>query len=197
MIVKIWLLIIAIATAPAWAQRGGAGSSGPSMPGSFQMAAMAMVLTSSTKQGGQGPQGSTILTHSEIQYNKDWWGVGLYFQYDKHGDSQTDTGLGPKVELTWSPFFLEIGYTFMVSRGFTDRSIAKQTGNGLIIAPGVRFKLNMGQGGGGGAAGGGGMFFEASYKYRTQKLTKQDSTALSEPIEQTDGYPVFGLGYKF
>ncbi len=195
---KTWfltLLMFSTQAALAGPPSGGGGGSGPTGPGTFQMSAMAMVLTSSTKQGGQGPEGSTILTHTDIQYNKSWWAAGIYFQYDKHGDSQTDTGLGPKVELVYGPFYFEIGYTFMVSRGFTDRSIAKQSGSGLLLSPGVRFSLGGAAGGGGGT--GGKWFFQASYKYRTQKLTKQDGVALSENIEQTDGYPVFGLGYKF
>jgi len=194
-----WLLLfILILSAPALAQRGGGGGSTPSGPGSWYAAAMAMVLTSSTKQGGQGPEGSTILTHWEAQYNKSWWGAGLFLQYDKHGDSQSDIAYGPKVELVYGSFFFEIAYAFAVSREFTDRSIAKQTGTGMIFGPGVRFKIATGQGGGGGGGSpGAGLYFEASYKYRTQKLTKQDAVALDEPIEQTDGYPVFGLGYKF
>lgn len=184
---KRWVVIFfSVVAVNAHAQSGGG-----SAPGKFHVAAMAMVLTSSTKQGGQGPEGSTILTHSEVVYTKGWWGAGLYFQFDRHGDSQSDTGVGPKLELIYGPFYLELGYTFSVNRGFTDRSIAEQTGDGFLIGPGVRFAL--GQGGG----AGGGMFFQASYKYRTQKLEEQDGVPLSEPIEQTDGYPVFGLGYKF
>ena len=63
----------------------------------------AMALTSSTKQGGQGPQGSTFLTHSELLHSWDWFGVGVYFQYDRHGESQTDTAVGPKIEFSFSP----------------------------------------------------------------------------------------------
>ena len=193
---KTWVLILCMLSATQ-ATAGPPSGGGPSLPGAFQMSAMAMVLTSSTKQGGQGPEGSTILTHTDIQYNKSWWAAGIYFQYDKHGDSQTDTGLGPKVELIYGPFYFEIGYTFMVDRAFVDRSIAKQSGNGLLFGPGIRFALGGGAGGGGGGGMGGKWFFQASYKYRSQKLTKQDGVALSENIEQTDGYPVFGLGYKF
>lgn len=179
------LLLILFFTSHAWAGPPGGGSSSPAGAAKFQVAAMAMLLTSSTKQGGQGPQGSTILTHTDIQYNKSWWGAGLMFQYDKHGDSETDTAIGPKLELVYAPFYLELGYLFKVDRGFTDRSIANQTGNGTLFGLGIRFALS------------GGVFFQASYKMRTLKLTKQDGTPLDEPIEQTDGYPVGGIGYSF
>lgn len=171
---------------------GGGGGGGASGPGAFQVAGMAMVLASSTQQGGQGPEGSTILTHSEAQYNKDWWGGGLFYQFDKHGENQTDHAFGPKLELVYGAFYFELGYAFMVERNFTDRAIAKQSGNGLIYGFGWRFNLGAAQKG-----GGGGMFFQASYKYRTQNIDKQDGVKLSEPIVQTDGYPVFGLGYRF
>ncbi len=183
-----WLALMAL----LFCQTGYAqGSSGAAGPGGFHASAAAMVLTSSTKQGGQGPEGSTILTHSELMYSKSWWGFGIYFQYDKHGDSETDTGIGPKLELAYQPFYFELGYTFNVARSFTDRSIANQTGDGMLLGVGVRFALASG----GGKTGG--MYFQASYKYRTQKLGKQDGVSLDEPIEQTDGYPVFGLGYRF
>lgn len=153
---------------------------------------MAMALTSSTKQGGNGPQGSTFLTHSELQYNWNWFGLGLYFQYDRHGEAETDTGVGPKLEFDFSPFYLELGYTAKVTRAYTDRSIAQQTGTGSLIGVGVRFSLGATQSG-----PGGGLFFQASYKYRTQTLNQQDGVDLTESIVQVDGYPVVGIGYKF
>lgn len=179
----IWTLLISLMAFTAQAQTAA--------PGAFQGAAMGMLLNSSTKQGGDGPQGSTILTHSEIQYNQSWWGFGLFVQYDRHGNNQQDMAYGPKLELVYLPFYLEIGYALAAERNFNDRSIAKQSGSGTVIGLGVRFKLGMAQG------PGGGMFFQASYKYRTQNLSKQDGVKLDEPIVQMDGYPVFGLGYQF
>jgi hypothetical protein len=183
----LFLMLIAFASSSALAQSAPAtGVVGT------RVSLMAMALTSSTKQGGNGPQGSTFLTHSEVQYNWNLVGLGLYFQYDRHGEAETDTGFGPKIEFDFEPFYLEIGYTLKVTRAYTDRSIAQQTGTGTLFGVGVRFSL-AGQG----TPGGGGLFFQASYKYRSQTLKQQDGVDLSEPIEQTDGYPVLGIGYKF
>lgn len=161
----------------------------PFLEGTMQVSGMGMLMSSSTKQGSQGPEGTTILTHSEFVFNRGWWAWGFYYQYDKHGKNQEDVGYGPKVELVWSPFYLELGYTYYVDRGYKDRVIAAETGSGSILGGGVRFLL--------GGIGASGVFFQASYKYRTQKLVRQDGVRISESIEQKDGYPVFGLGYQF
>ncbi len=153
-----------------------------------------MAMTNSTKQGGQGPEGSTLLTQSEVNYHFDWTGLGLFFQYDKQGSNETDTAFGPKIELHTGPFYLEGGYALSVKRAYTDRTIEAQTGSGWILGLGTRFML----GGGPGSTGsGGGIFLQFSYKYRIQSIREQDGVKLSEPITQKDGYPLFGIGFRF
>jgi len=159
-----------------------------------------MLLSSSTEQGGSGPKGSTVLTQSELLLNRRFFGIGAFFQYDKQGTAQTDMAVGPKLELHFGPIYFEGGYSVMVSRAFTDRSIAKQSGTGYFVGAGVRFMMKKGGGGGGGRGGGGGkpgFYFQASFKYRLQEITKQDDATLSEPIKQMDVYPMIGIGYKF
>jgi hypothetical protein len=110
----------------------------------------------------------------------------LYGQYDRQGDSETDLAVGPRLELTWDPFYFELGYAALMHRSFVDRSVAEQTGNGFLLGVGTRFAL-----------GTGGAFMQFSYKYRTQTVTKQDDAGLDEPITQVDGYPLFGVGLGF
>lgn len=160
----------------------------------MHLALGAMALTNSTSQGGQGPSGSTILTQTELTYHGEWWGAGTFFQYDRQGSNQTDTALGPKLELHHGPFYLEGGYALLMQRAFTDRSIAKQTGSAWVLGMGVRFMLSATPGGTG---GGPGFFLQFTYKYRIQSIKKQDEAELSEPITQKDGYPLFGIGLLF
>jgi len=152
----------------------------------FSVAAGMMALTNSSKQGGQGSAGSTILTETDVTYHMDWWGAGLYVQYDKQGANETDFAAGPQLELTYDPFYMELGYAVMMKRAFTDRAIAEQTGNGMTVALGARFSLD-----------GGPAFLQFSYNYRQESVIKQDGKALDERITQIDGYPLFGLGVSF
>jgi hypothetical protein len=155
------------------------------------VAAGVMALTNSTEQGGQGSAGSTILTETEMTYHGSYWGMGGYFQFDKQGSNQTDTGAGIKGELHADPFYFEFGYTFFMQRAFTDRSIANQRGNGMLLGVGTRFPV------GAGSTYQSGTFLQFSYKYRTQQINDQDGEKLDEPIKQTDAYPMFGIGYDF
>jgi hypothetical protein len=148
-------------------------------------AASAMFMSNSSQQGGQGPSGSTLLTHSDLVYLGPWWGLGTFFQFDKQGDSETDTALGPKIELLHSVFYLEGGWAPLMNRAYTDRTIAKQTGSAFIAGLGVRIHFPSR------------LFLQFSYKYRAQIVKKQDGVELSERIYQRDGYPLFGLGYRF
>lgn len=159
----------------------------------WHFATSLMALSNSTKQGGQGPSGSTLLTQTELHYHFAWWGLGTFFQFDKQGSAETDTALGPKVELHTGPFYFEYGYAFLMQRAFTDRTVAKQNGSAHVFGIGVRFSL----GAAGGRGGGGGLFIQSVYKYRIQTIKEQDGALLSESISQTDGYPLFGIGYKF
>lgn len=147
------------------------------------MATGAMFLTNSSEQGGSGPSGSTLLTQTELNYrfNKTI-GLGTFFQFDKQGASETDILLGPKLDLMFKVLYFEFGYAFLVNRGFTDRTIASQKGSALLFGAGVRVPL------------GAKTFLQFSYKYRIQNISEQDGVALSEPIKQTDGYPLFGIG---
>lgn len=159
-----------------------------------------MGLTNSTKQGGQGAEGSTILTQTDFTYHGSWWGAGLYFQYDKQGTAETDIAAGPRLEATWNPFFIEYGYAVKMNRSFTDRAIKEQEGKGYTLGVGARFPIGASAGGGaGGATEGGvsGAFLQFSYKFRTQQITTQDGEELDEPITQTDGYPLFSIGFGF
>jgi len=150
-----------------------------------------MALSSSTQQGGQGPSGSTFLTHTEYIYNFSRWGLGLFYLMDKQGSAETDTSYGPKIEVRLGSFYLDVGYAIAANRAYTDRSIANETGSGMYYGLGTRFNLGMAKG------PGGGWYFFANYKSRTYTINKQDGVELSEKITQKDNYPIFGLGYHF
>lgn len=159
-----------------------------------------MAFMNSTQQGGQGPQGSTILSQAELLYLGPWWGIGMFTQLDRQGSNELDLLLGPKIELHWGPFYIEGGYAALLQRTFTDRTIARQSGVGWITGIGTRFSLGGGGGGGSYASGGGGggnFFLQFSYKYRIQQIYHQDGVPLSQPIIQMDAYPLFGIGYRF
>ena len=170
-----------------------AGQSHAGQPG-LGLALGGMFLTNSSQQGGSGPSGTTLLTQTDFFYNWTWFGVGVLFQYDKQGSDETDITFGPKLELHWGVFYLEGAYAPLMQQAFTDRSISKQTGSAWLYGVGVRISLS---GSSGGSGGGGGFFFQAAYKYRTQTITQQDGNPISQNIVQSDGYPLFGVGYHF
>jgi hypothetical protein len=147
-----------------------------------------MAMTNSTKQGGQGTSGSTILTQFDASWHWGYFATGIYTQYDKQGNSQTDFALGPRLELTFEPFYLELCYAAMLERNFIDRAIETQTGSGYQIGIGTRFSLGESSSP---------WFLQSSYRYRVQNVKKQDGVKLEEPITQTDGYPLFGIGFGF
>lgn len=159
----------------------------------YHFGAGLMALSSSTQQGGTGPSGSTVLMQYEFFHNWSWFGFGAFVLSDKQGASEQDLAYGPKIELYWGSFYLDIGYAISAKRTYTDRSIAEESGNGMYYGVGTRF--NLGAAGGGGT--GGGWYFFANYKFREYTITKQDGVDLSEKIIQKDAYPIFGLGYRF
>jgi hypothetical protein len=161
----------------------------------LHLAITAMALGSSTRQGGQGPSGSSLMTHSDLVFNFPLIGIGMFLEYDAHGTSQTDLGYGPKAELHLGPFYVEAGYTYGVKRSYTDRSIAADTGTGWIAGIGVRIGAPTAKKSG--SRGRKGWFFQAAYRYRNQTITKQDGVDLGERINQYDGYPTIGFGYLF
>lgn len=146
-----------------------------------------MALSSSVSQGGTGPSGSSILSRSEFVWAYNYWGIGAMFDYDMHGQNEKDSAYGIKLETYLSNVFFEFGYFLSAKRAYTDRAVADETGTGSVIGLGARFPVGKG----------GRTFFHASYKMKTQTLTKQDGIDLSEPITQTYGYPVFGFGLSF
>jgi hypothetical protein len=152
----------------------------------FLTSVSVMALTNSTKQGGQGASCSTVLTETELTYHGTFWGVGAYFQYDRQGKPEVDTAAGPKFELYMDPFYVDFGYAVFMQRAFDDRSIANQRGKGHQLGLGLRSTLP-----------GSSLFFQFSYKYRTQTVTEQDGEAMDEPLTQVDGYPLFGVGVHF
>ncbi len=176
----------AIGLSMALASSASAGEQG------LHLAMGVMALTNSTEQGGQGPKGSTILTQTELVYHGPWWGLGGYFQYDMQGSNEKDTAVGPKGELHFGPFYFQGGYSLLMQKAFTDRSIAKQTGKGWVFGVGARFKLGASSG-----STASGPFLQFTYVYRIQNVEKQDGVVLSEPISQKDGYPLFGIGIIF
>ncbi len=148
-----------------------------------------MVLNSETQQGGVGPSGSTVLTQIDFLKTYKMMGYGIVFNYDKHGKNEIDSSYGIKLEFHLDKFYFEAAYLLSAKRAYTDRSIAEESGDGLLYGFGARFPIGRG--------GDKGPFFHASYKIKNQNLKKQDGVDLSEPIKQTDGYPVFGFGYNF
>ncbi len=155
-----------------------------------------MAMSNSTKQGGQGTEGSTFLSQTNLTWHGSWWGLGLFAQRDSQGKSEVDTAYGPRLELTWNPFYLEYGYAMRLNRSFTDRAIAEQEGTGSMLAIGTRFGLGAAKStpGVGGIQG---LFLQFTYTLRTQTVKTQDGEKLDEAIVQTDGYPLFGIGYGF
>lgn len=149
-----------------------------------------MALTNSTKQGGNGSQGSTLLTESNFMWQDGWYGAGGFFQYDKQGTSEVDTAAGPRLELIYDPFFFAFEYSLMMTRAFTDRAVAQQKGSGFSFEAGARFGVNGGN-------DNAGLFLFGAYNYRVQTVSKQDGVALDDKITQIDGYPLFGLGIGF
>lgn len=160
----------------------------------YHFGAGLMALSSSTQQGGAGPSGSTLLMQYEFFHNWSWFGAGLFVLSDKQGSAEQDLAYGPKIELHWDVFYLDVGYALSAKRTYTDRSIAEETGTGMYYGIGTRF--NLGAAGGGGGVGGGWYFF-ANYKFREYTIIKQDGVELSEKIIQKDSYPIFGLGRRF
>lgn len=183
----VWLIILIGCFAS-----GADAQSGALATGRQFLSATLMALTSSTKQGGEGPAGSTTLSQTEYVYAWTHFGLGLFFLYDMQGSAEKDSMMGPKLEAYLDPFYLQLGYISSAKRAYTDRTIAEQTGTGTLLGLGVRFKL------GASASGAtGGWFFQASYNYRTLVIQKQDGIELDEKIQQVDGYPLVGLGYQF
>lgn len=160
------------------------------------MASGVMAMANSTKQGGQGSEGSTFLSQTDLSYHGAWWAVGAFFQYDKQGKSQVDTASGPRFELFYKPFYIEYSYGLQMNRSFTDRAIAEQTGKSSILGLGARFKLSASSGSTS-SSGLNGLFLQFSYKIRTQTISKQDGHDLDQAIVQEDTYPLFGIGLGF
>lgn len=142
-------------------------------------------LATSTKQGGNGPEGSTLMTHFEFGVHKPNWAYGLVYQYDQHGEFQKDTSLGLKLEGTYKQMYFDVGYLLDVQRVYNNRTYEKETGDGYYFGFGGRVNFSKRY------------FFTLAYKYRVQKIKKQDDTALSDPIIQTDSYPLLGVGVSF
>ncbi len=153
-----------------------------------------MALSNSTHQGGQGAEGSTFLSQTDISYHGAWWALGAFFQYDKQGRSEIDTASGPRLELAWKPFYIDYAYGLQMNRSYTDRAIAEQTGHSSTIGVGARFNLTEAKAEGAGLKG---FFLQFSYKMRTQTIQKQDGKPLDQAIVQKDGYPLFGIGAGF
>lgn len=153
-----------------------------------------MALSNSTRQGGQGSEGSTFLSQTDISYHGAWWAVGAFFQYDKQGKSEIDTASGPRLEVFWKAFYLDYAYGLQMNRSYNDRAVAEQTGSSSTLGLGARFNLTGSTTEGSGLKG---VFLQFSYKIRTQTVKKQDGRDLSEPIIQKDGYPLFGIGVGF
>ncbi len=149
-----------------------------------------MFLTNSSEQGGNGAEGSTLLTQADLVYpglvlTGTWFALGGFFQFDKQGANETDLMGGPKIEMSDGPFYLEAGWAPFLQRNFTDRSIASQGGYGWMFGAGVRIFTSPS------------FFLQFNYKYRIQIIEEQDEVLLSEPIYQRDGYPTMGIGFKF
>lgn len=184
-----WVLLVCsfFATSPAFARQV-----------VYHVSGGVMALTNSTLKSGQGPEGSTILSQADAFVSHKFYGGGLFVQYDRQGSTQTDFAFGPKLEIYWKVFFLEGGYAFIMNRNFTDRTVATQKGSGYYYGVGVHVPIH-GSIGGSASGRAKGMFLQASYRFRTQKITEQDGVELSagNVITQQDGYPLFGIGYAF
>lgn len=161
------------------------------------MATGFMALANSTSQGGQGSEGSTFLSQTDLSYHGSWWALGAFFQYDKQGKAEIDTASGPRFEVFYKPFYLEYAYGMQMNRSFKDRAIAEQTGKSSTIGIGARFKLGASTSNASGGAGLQGLFLQFSYKIRTQTISEQDGHGLDQAIVQKDTYPLFGLGVGF
>ncbi len=177
---KLLFLFVFILSFNTYAQKGSSGGK------KKILSVGAMILSSTTTQGGTGPSGSSVLTQSEFVWAWNRVGLGPIFLYDAHGTNEKDSAYGIKAEAYISNFYIELAYLISAKRAYTDRAIAAETGTGLLYGFGARFPISSK-----------GAFFHASYKFKTQTLNKQDGVDISEPITQRDGYPLFGFGYSF
>lgn len=186
---KTFLFLLAFVLLGATAQGQSKGASSGGSP-KYIFGTAVMFMNSETQQGGAGPSGSTLLSQTDLLKSWKNLGYGIVFNYDKHGKNETDSSYGIKFEYRLDKFYFEAAYLIAAKRAYTDRSIAEETGDGMMYGFGARFPIGKG-----GKTSG--PFFSASYKIKTQTLKKQDGVDISEPIKQSDGYPLFGFGIGF
>lgn len=128
--------------------------------------------------------GSASFNRFDLQWNfqKYFSGIGLFYEQDKFGKSQTDTVTGLIVELVAGSFFLKIMPGF-IQQEFTERSFTKRSGGYLAYEAGIRGDLY-----------GGFLFYEVALHRRTQTIDQEDSRTMLDKYTKTETMPMLGLG---
>lgn len=125
-----------------------------------------------------------LLTQVNVQYSMPAYysGVGLIYQMDKVGRTETDTTIGLKLDIVYSEYYVDFSYG-VTSQRFVSRLIGTRSGFQTQVGFGRRSPLQNGR-----------MFFDFSLKHRTTTLTKEDGSSLNDVIIQTELVPLLGLG---
>ncbi len=147
------------------------------------------VSDASQRDGKDLPGGTTTYLSVAGQYNvpKYFAGIGLIYQKNDTGETQSETAVGLKLELFYYewPFYLEFVPFSVLHQEFANRSIESRDGNMTLFGLGVRADLFSW------------LFFDGSFKIRTSTYKKEDGVEMPEPIVRTEKMPYLGLGLKF
>ncbi len=179
-----------LATTSAFGQGGGGGvsvdtkGSGGVSSGFLLSTHMFFYTDNSSLGNDKLNDGSSSYTRFDAQYNmSDYFsGFGFFYQQDKFGKGQTDTGMGLIVELVAGSFFVK----FMpgsIQQQFVDRSFAKRAGSYLAYEAGIRGNFYDGL-----------LFYEVALHRRTENITQEDGRAMSDKFTKTETMPMLGGG---
>jgi hypothetical protein len=144
-----------------------------------------MFFDSEAKQGSQDlPGGTTIYDQLSIVYSLGGYfsGLGLTYQWDKLGETQTNTGLGVKFELNFRGFYLDFGYG-TASQSFKNRAVKSRTGTQTSQAFGIRVPFVQGL-----------LFFDGGIKQRDSVYDVQDGSKLRDEVRESIFMPFVGIG---
>ena len=128
--------------------------------------------------------GGAMFNRFDLQWNFQSYfsGIGLFYEQDKFGKSQSDTITGLIVELVAGSFFLKI-MPGAIQQEFTGRSFTKRSGDYLAYEAGIRGDLY-----------GGFFFYEVALHRRTQTISQEDGRKMLDKYTKTETMPMLGLG---
>lgn len=130
--------------------------------------------------------GSALYARLDAQYNwTDYFsGLGFFYEQDKFGEAQSDTIMGPVLELVAGSFFLK----FMlgsVEQQFQDRSFSKRAGSYQAFEGGIRGNFY-----------GGFMFYEVALHRRSLTIKQEDGRDMTDQLNKTETMPMLGGGFS-